>query len=151
MNQNTKQNILQFLTISLKEKQGVLQSDALDLQNSLENEAKSSAGDKHNTSRAMIHIEQEKLGEQIYLVQQQINRLQQISKSEPSEKIGFGSLVRTEKNYFLLGISLGKITFENKIVFCISMESPIGQLLLNKCKGDTIIFMQKEVDIEEVK
>lgn len=145
-----KQSVLEHIQQTLEKKLVHFQNDANELKASLESESKSSAGDKHNTSRAMIHIEQEKLGEQIGQTQQQLQKAKQIMNANSTEKIGFGSFIQTKTANFLLGISLGKITIGEEMVFCISMESPIGQILLNKSKGETFQFMQKEVEIETV-
>jgi hypothetical protein len=140
--------LLQHIQTKLEDKLATFQADAIDLKSSLENESKSSAGDKHNTSRAMIHIEQEKLGEQITLTQQQLQKIKQILISPSPQKIGFGSFVQTNKVNFLLGLSLGKITIENELIYCISMESPIGQQLLNKIEGDFFSFGKEQIRIE---
>ena len=49
----------------LEKKMGVLEQQKENLQKDLTSEAKSSAGDKHETGRAMIQLELEKLGNQI--------------------------------------------------------------------------------------
>jgi hypothetical protein len=150
MQSGNKHYLLRHIQQTLEDKLAAFQADAMDLKSSLENESKSSAGDKHNTSRAMIHIEQEKLGEQIGQTQQQLQKIQQIMNSNTSELIGFGSFVKTDAANFILGLSLGRIKIDEQLIFGISMESPIGQQLLNKKQGDLFSFMQKEVEIKEV-
>lgn len=135
--------------IQLQYKQ--LQEDASGLQESLESEGKSTAGDKHNTARAMIHLEQEKLGAQIGQLQQQMSALKQIETISLGEKIGFGNLVITKKHLFLLGLSLGKIPFGDYTVFCLSLESPIGRQLQGKKAGEKLLFMKEELEIIAVK
>jgi transcription elongation GreA/GreB family factor len=128
-----------------------LQEDARGLTESLESEGKSTAGDKHNTARAMIHLEQEKLGVQIGQLQQKMNALKLIEAVAPQEKIGFGNLVITSNGLFLLGLSLGKIPFGDYAVFCLSLESPIGRQLHCKRVGDSLLFMKEELEIIAIK
>ena len=135
----------------LREQQEELEVIAQDLKKSLDEEGKSSAGDKHNTSRAMIHLEQEKIANQFQLIKNQIQQLNQMKEvSTKNASIGFGNLVKTTNYYFLLGISLGKINVEEIQVFCISMDSPVGRQFLGKKVSEKILFMQKEEEILQV-
>ena len=64
---------------------------------SLKTASESTAGDKHNTARAMMHIEEEKLEKQLA---QLITLKKLIAKVHPSKKytsITLGSLVETNK------------------------------------------------------
>ncbi|MDO6425302.1 hypothetical protein, partial [Saccharophagus degradans] len=73
-----------------------------DYQEDLNSETKSSAGDKHETGRAMLQLEMEKLGQQYQTVLTQKNVLQKIDVSV-KKKAQVGSLVGTTSglNYFL--------------------------------------------------
>ena len=71
-----KESLLHFCQDYVRQKQEVLKKRGASLQESLNSETKSSAGDKHETGRAMVQLEQEKLGQQ----------LQEIEKNDPSLK-----------------------------------------------------------------
>jgi transcription elongation GreA/GreB family factor len=45
---------------------------------------------------------------------------------------------------------MGKIHFEEKDIFVISMQSPLAQALKGKKSGDTILFQQKQITILNV-
>lgn len=104
------------------------------------NETKSSAGDKHETARAMMQLEQEKLGNQLKELLEQKTELEKIDISNSHTYVAKGSLIQTDKGYFFLSIGLGKINVEGKIVFSISPRSPFGIKLLGK-KGTDVVEM----------
>lgn len=135
-----KSEILQYLIVLQVERLSELNQYQKDLSDSLRSESKSTAGDKHDTSRAMIHLEQEKLQHQFQELNYQYQRLREISALKKLDLVNFGALVATETDVFLLGVSLGKRIIDGRIVYCIGMEAPISQLLLNKRAGDNLFF-----------
>ncbi len=102
------------------------------------NETKSTAGDKHETSRAMMQIEQEKLGKQLKEIRDQKAELEKIDISKPSAKIAKGTLVHSDKGLLFLSIGLGKIIADGETVFAISPQSPLGKLLIGKKEKDVV-------------
>ena len=99
------------------------------------NDAKGSAGDKHETALSMMHIEQEKLN---FKLKEYLNDRDQFSKidfSKKHSKVQVGSLVQANFNYFLIAVALPKITVEGKTVFGISPQSPLAQKLIGNDEG----------------
>ena len=119
-------------------------------QNALENESKSSAGDKHETGRAMLHLEMEKASQQLSVVTKMKVALDKIDVSSNTEVIKLGSIIHTDKGSYFLSISAGAIMIKNKEYFAVSPSSPIGTLLLGKKKGSVISVAQREIKILEV-
>lgn len=113
-------------------------------------ETKSSAGDKHETGRAMLQLEMEKASQQISVVQQMKEVLFRINTSNTSEVVRLGSIVYTNKGTYFLVVSIGKVTINTNDYFVISSSSPIGKLLLGKRKNETITFNNTKITIEEV-
>lgn len=138
-----KNKILKYFITLQKERIEELMAYQKDLSDALQTESQSTAGDKHDTSRAMIHLEQEKLQHQSQELNHQYQRLQEISALKELQEATFGALVLTENDLFLLGVSLGKQIFEGKVIYCIGMEAPISQLILNKRVGDSVFFNGK--------
>lgn len=120
-----------------------------DLNKDLSSEHKSSAGDKHETSRAMTQLEQEKLSTQLsqFAIQKEIISKLNLSKSD---KVQLGSIVKTTQGAFFISIGLGKIEINNNDIYCISASSPIGQLLLNLEVGKSYTFNGKTNTIVEI-
>lgn len=116
--------------------QGLRETQAA-LMESVGTESKSTAGDKHETGRAMMQLEIEKLGNQLKEAEAQRNFLDKIEPSKVSKVISAGSLIETDKGYLFMALGLGKITVNDEPVFVISPESPLGKALHGKRPGDS--------------
>lgn len=112
-------------------------------------ETKSSAGDKHETGRAMMQLEQEKLQAQHADIDMQANLLAKLNLN-PSSKIIHGSLVYTNIGNFFISISAGKAEVNGKTYFFISPSAPIASAFLGAKVKDKIIFNGKEILIEAI-
>lgn len=123
-----------------RQKINLLKASLKELDESAKSESKSTAGDKHETGRAMIQLEQEKLGKQLQEAEAQLVEFGKINFSLQSDQIVLGSLIETDKGLFLMATSIGKITVDSKHVFVISQLSPLGKVLLTKKQKDTVIF-----------
>jgi hypothetical protein len=145
-----KSEILKHLISLQVERIAELNQYQKDLSDSLQSESKSTAGDKHDTSRAMIHLEQEKLQHQYQELNYQFQRLKEISVLKALDSVSFGALVETETDLFLLGASLGKKIVNGRIIYCIGMEAPISQSILNKRVGDNLFFNGKVSEIKSI-
>ena len=119
-------------------------------QKALENESKSSAGDKHETGRAMLHLEMEKASQQFEVIAKMQEIMEKIDFSIPSGHVKLGSLIRTDKGNYYLSISAGLIRIGNEDYFAISPSSPAGKLFLGQTKGATIHLSEKQIHILEV-
>ena len=128
----------------------VIQNSIKDIEDSFHSETKSSAGDKHETGRAMLQLEREKAGNQLAELQKLNETLQRINVNQIHNKVTLGSIVKTtELNYFI-SLSVGEIILGNEIYFGISMATPMGKLLLSKSVGDLINFRSKEFTIVDI-
>lgn len=116
---------------------GLLQLQS-ELFKALQSETKSSAGDKHETSRAMLQLEQEKLGKQIQEWEINLNTLNKIQHTESTQPTD--SLFITDQGIFFLCCNLGKIQFENHSIYTLSAESPLGKLLRHAGSEKIVTF-----------
>ena len=116
----------------------------------LENETKSSAGDKHETGRAVLQLEMEKASQQIDAVKKMQETLKRISADSIQNTVATGSVVRTSGFDFYISVSLGEIVVDHSKYYAISARSPIGNLLMGKKASDSINFKGKEIRITEV-
>ena len=132
--------ICKAIKSELNEKGKRIQLAFDDLNSAITDDSKSTAGDKHETGRAMVHLEQEKLSKQLIQNKQLQQALQKIDPDNKSERVQFGSLVTTDKGVYFFSIGLGKITVNGKEIFCLTPITPLGQKLFDRKKGDTIEF-----------
>ena len=111
---------------------------------------KGSAGDKHETGRAMMHLEKEKNAKQLA---ERLKLREVISMLNPDEELNsgqLGSLIKTDSAVYYLSIPMGKVELDGNEYLVISPVSPIGQVLLSKKKGDTFVFNGRESKVENV-
>lgn len=94
-----------------------------------ENDSKSTAGDKHETARAMVQLEQERMGKQLKEAQEQAQEFQRIDFQRIVVQVAPGALVQTPQAWFLIAIPLGKVVLNGQTVFVISPQSPLGKAL----------------------
>ena len=125
-----------FVNERLKTVTNTIESNQKDLLS----ETKSSAGDKHETGRAMLQLEMEKAGQQLAVINDMKTVLSKIVVENTSEKVCLGSLIITNKANYYLAISAGKLTINAVDYFAVSTNSPIGKQLLGQKKGDIITF-----------
>ena len=126
----TKPQILSQYKSIVQEKIEILQKMISDLAIDAQNDAKGSAGDKHETALAMMHLEQEKLTQKLKEVLEQKAILDKIDATQNHNVVALGSLVKANETYFFVSAALPKITIENKDIFALSQQSPIGTKLM---------------------
>ena len=113
-----------------------LQQILADLKESGTNETKSTAGDKHETALAMLQIEQANTRAQLEDALQKKAALEKINPALSVKQIVNGSLVKTNRGYFFIGIALGKITTEGIDVITLSSQSPLGIKMMGLFVGE---------------
>ena len=147
---NLKEALFQQCVAHVNTRLQTIQTIISSHQKALSSETKSSAGDKHETGRAMLQLEMEKAGQQLAAVQQMQQTLAKINSSKPSTKIALGSVIKTSSAYYFLSISAGKLKDKETEYFAISPSSPIGKLLVGKKAEDTFTWNGKEITIDYV-
>ncbi|OIQ23398.1 3-oxoacyl-ACP synthase [Lacinutrix sp. MedPE-SW] len=120
------------------------------IQESLLSETKSSAGDKHETGRAMLQLEREKAGKQLAEIQKTNLILSKIDYQKSANKVSLGSIIYTNKVNYFIAISAGVIEYNNESFYAISANTPIAQLLMSKVEGDTVAFRDNNFTITKV-
>ena len=113
-------------------------------------DTKSSAGDKYETSREMMQQDIDRNKRLLIDAEENQKVLTSIKDTPYSETARNGSLVYTDQGNFYLSISAGQLHLGNDVVFAISAVSPIGKLLLGKQKGNQFDFNGKKYQIKEV-
>jgi transcription elongation GreA/GreB family factor len=121
-----------------------------DIQNSLLSETKSSAGDKHETGRAMLQLEREKAGQQLAEIQKVKQILAKIDVEKTTPKIGLGSVVYTSNVNYFIAVSAGALEVDGTVFYAISAATPIARLLLSQSEGATLTFGERSFKILKI-
>jgi transcription elongation GreA/GreB family factor len=119
-------------------------------QASANSETKSTAGDKHDTARAMMQLAAEQNAKHLAAAKKLNHALTLIDPESVHETVGLGSLVIATNGNFYIAISAGKIEIDGKLFFAISPTSPMGQVLNGLKKGDETSFNGMKIEVKEV-
>lgn len=145
-----KAEIHQKLLAILAEKERHLEKELNDLRLDLSADTKSTAGDKHETSRAMNQLEQERISEQLLELKKAISLVKGIDTDQIHTKIGLGTLLRASSGNFYLSIGHGSLNVGGQTYFCLSPISPFGKLLLGKTTKDKVLWQGKEITLNSI-
>ena len=145
-----KQKIKSHYQNLLSEKINELRFMISDLAQDAQNDAKGSAGDKHETALSMMHLEQEKFNQKLAEIIGQKNGIDKIDADAIHTKVALGSLVQTNEMLFYISTTLPKITIDNKTIIAVSPESPLGSQLLGKSVGDEITINNNRFHIKTI-
>ncbi len=115
-----------------------------------DNNSKSSVGDKYETGRAMMQNELNKSNIRLGKIVDLKKELLRVKLDKKFSEVEFGSLIDTDKGIYFISIGQGIIELENQKVFCISLGSPIGRLLVGKKKGETVDFQGRKIKIKSI-
>ena len=127
---------LELMETGVRDALNSLQADMAALQESRQADTKSSAGDKHETARAMMDQELQQLNQQREKAFRNQSELQQLTDA-PCEVAARGAAVETERIIYFISISFGKLPVEGvKPVYALSPVSPAAQAMLGKRAGE---------------
>ena len=145
-----KQKLLHHLQALYQYKIQNVQNEILSMTPSRDSDMKNSAGDKHETGRAMMHIELDNHKKHLAKLLEQKNELEMIDIRITEETIQFGSIAITSSGNYFFCVGIGKVAIDGADWFCVSMISPVGKALQAKVTGDEITFNGKKIKIEEI-
>lgn len=147
---NDKKTIHQACIDHVSKSVDVYQKGIQDAQHGLQSESKSSAGDKHETGRAMLQLEAEKLGAQYQTTLSTLNFIKQLTPTEHNNAIQLGSLVETTIGLFYICSGIGSIDVNNKHIFVLSPIAPLSKMLISKTENDCFTFNRKTISIKSI-
>jgi transcription elongation GreA/GreB family factor len=119
-------------------------------QSAANEDTKSSAGDKFETSRAMAHNDYNLYKRQWHEAMNDWQLLEIINPENSNTLVSNGSLVKTDIGIFFFCISAGIVQMDNQKVMVASLTSPIGEALKGKKTGEKFEFREKQIGISEV-
>lgn len=146
-----KQQILHRYQEMLQDRIDVFQDMISGLTEDAQNDAKGSAGDKHETALSMMHLEQEKLNYKLREILGQKAILDKIDASQIHKKVAMGSLVQANGMLLFISAALPKLIIDDKNIFALSPESPLGSKLMGNEAGFSFDMVGKPYLIESVK
>lgn len=146
----TKEALLEACKKSLSNRFEKVNNTIAAIVESLQDASKSSAGDKHETSRAMLQIDRENAGKQLLELENLERLLPKIDIKKQTDYARLGSLIFTNHGIFFISISLGAVVIDDTTYYCVALQAPIGKELLGKKKKDEFVFNGKPYTINRV-
>jgi hypothetical protein len=145
-----KQKIHSYYLQLVQDRIDVFKDMIVALTEDSKNDAKGSAGDKHETALSMMHIEQEKLNHKLREVIGQKVILDRIDAATIAETIIVGSLVQANGIFLYLSAALPKINIDGINIIALSPQSPLGNKLMGNKVGFTFEINGTKYLIESI-
>lgn len=145
-----KQKLINTCLEIIQEKLSNLDSELDIIQQSANEETKSSAGDKYETGRAMLMLEKEKFLGQKEQLFNQIKPLKSIDPRKKCNKVELGSIVSTSGSTYFIAAGIGEVVVENETILVISALAPIAQRMLDGAEGEEFEFNKTRFTIISV-
>ena len=145
-----KQKVHSQYFVLLQDKIDVFRDRITALTEDSKNDAKGSAGDKHETALSMMHIEQEKANHKLKEFLDQKAIFDRIDASAKHMKVAVGSLVVVNEIWLYVSTALSKQEVDEKTIFAISPQSPLGSGIMGKEAGFTFELNGKKYTVKEV-
>ncbi len=113
-------------------------------------DTKSSAGDKYETTREMMQQEMDRNSKLLYEAGQQKIALQQIENVDAAKEVKNGSLILTSNGNFYISISAGELNVDGEKFIAVSQAAPIGRAFLSAKVGDELSFNGNKYLVKEI-
>jgi len=139
-----KQKLYNSCLTYVEERISISRTAIEEAQAAANSETKSTAGDKHDTTRAMMQLEVEKNAKQLSEAKKLKQALAQIDPVKSCSQVEAGAAVETSNGNFYISISAGKI---NDDYFAISPVSPVGIALKGLKVGSSVSFNEKMIEV----
>ncbi len=145
-----KKQILAIFKQQVETKILELKNQIKDLAEDAQNDAKGSAGDKHETGLAMMHLEQEKLNNKLKQAIDQAQILNSIDADKILNKATLGALIELPLGYFFVSEALQPIDYNSTKIFPVSIHAPIYQAFKGKGINEVFEFNGKKNLIKKI-
>ncbi len=144
-----KQAVIKHALTVIDAREEQLTNMILEINEQINQDGKSSAGDKFETGR-------ERLTQELNAQQSRYNQLLQHKRKliqlrgDALEQIKEGALSCINGNWYFIGPALGKILYNTIPIWFISTEAPIVKQMIQCKKGDSFIWNEREMLISEI-
>lgn len=142
-----KRQLLSDCLLRLEQRRKEIMDELDQIAIAIANETKSSAGDKHETSRALMQNQREQIGQRLKETETMIGAVQQIDIQSVNTGVRMGSMVTTNKGIFWISVAYGRFDTGDITYYFISPQSPLAIAMTGKKGGDQFSFNNQEYRI----
>ena len=121
------------------------------LRSSLEGESRSTAGDKHETGRAMVQLEMEQAANRLARLEGMAREWARLGPEVERSIIGPGAVVWTPRGGFVIGTAWGSFEGPGALAWrAISSDAPLAMALKGSKAGETVDFRGQAWEVQGV-
>lgn len=135
-----RQELLQAIEENLLSRHQLITREIASLEASAGGEQKSSAGDKHETSREMMRQELDILFRNLHEIELELQELSFLKNFKQGDCIRHGTFLESESAFYLIARITGKFEINKKQVIAVSPDSPFAQEILGLQPNDRFHF-----------
>jgi hypothetical protein len=106
--------------------------------------------DRYDAFRSQMLRRRDIFAEQLQKANEELYTLDKIKPNEVKSKIEFGAIVVTDKQKLFISTSMGKISIDDEVFFCISPAVPIYKVMEGMKAGDVTTFNNNCIKILDV-
>jgi transcription elongation GreA/GreB family factor len=150
MNKEFRKALIEACREKLIDRLHVFEEAMLRAQDFANEQEKSSAGDKYETSRAMAQLEREMNAAQAAEARNELQFLMKIDPALMSSKVIVGSIIETPRTLYFIGVGLNAIKVTGIDVITLSARAPLSKALLGKQASDVVHFNNIDIAITAV-
>jgi hypothetical protein len=148
--ENMKAELYQLCLSLVKKRIETAETALAQAQEASNDDTKSSAGDKFETTREMMQQDIFRNKSLMADAKQNLQLLESLNNLPILDTIRNGALVYTNNGIFYISISVGQLVLNGQTVFAISAASPVGQLFMGKKVKADFTFNNKKFVIEKI-
>jgi hypothetical protein len=148
--ENLKSEVYQLCLTLVNKRIETAETALAQAQEASNDDTKSSAGDKFETTREMMQQDIFRNKSLLADAKQNLQLLENLNNVPVLDTVRNGALVYTNHGIFYISISAGQLVSHGQTVFAISAASPVGQLFIGKKVQDDFTFNNKQFVIEKI-
>jgi hypothetical protein len=148
--ENMKAELYQLCLSLVKKRIETAETALAQAQEASNDDTKSSAGDKFETTREMMQQDIFRNKSLMADAKQNLQLLESLNNLPVLDTIRNGALVYTNNGIFYISISVGQLVLNGQTVFAISAASPVGQLFMGKKVKADFTFNNKKFVVEKI-
>jgi hypothetical protein len=145
-----KNKLKQFAASIIEQRIAASKKVIENAQQAANNEEKSSAGDKYETSRAMGHLEKDMHARQLSENMKELAMLHAVNTDIIYTKTAAGVYLQCTNISFFIAAGLGKQIINSEKILFLSPQSPLAKSVMHKKQGDYFLFNNEETLITDL-
>ena len=144
-----KRRLVKAIALQLEAQLAQLTAKIDSAREAAKGEVKSSAGDKYETGRAMMHLEEEMFTRQRASIFEQRAALAELPL-EAQEEVTLGALVESSRGPLFFSVGIDSVEIDGVGYLCLSPEAPLAEALWGAEAGDEVDFRGVQIQVDGI-